>query len=101
MLTDSININIIVTTFVKKKGIENHILKNSPSRKLSIVYINNTADWYSTNFDTILLNFLEVIFCFNFIALEIPNTVSNAIAVPTEINKPCIGAKNNRRVVKK
>jgi hypothetical protein len=47
-----------------------------------------------------LLNFLEVIFCFSFIALAIPKIVSSAIAVPTDINSPCIGAKNNRRVVK-
>lgn len=101
MLTDSIKIKTIVTTFVKKKGIENHILKNSPNKNVSTVNINNTADWYNTNLETILLNFLEVIFCFVFTDLAIPKIVSNAIAVPTEINKPCIGAKNSRRVVKK
>jgi Na+/glutamate symporter len=100
MLTASININIIVTTLVKKYGIENHNLKNSPSKNTSMVNINNTAAWYKTNFDTMLLNFLEVIFSFNLIALAIPNIVSNAIAVPTDINSPWIGAKNNRRVVK-
>lgn len=100
ILTASININIIVTIFVKKNGIENQILKNSPNKKTSMVNINNTAAWYSTNFDTILLNFLEVILSFSFIAFAIPNIVSNAIAVPTDINSPWIGAKNNRRVVK-
>lgn len=100
MLTASININIIVTIFVKKNGIENQILKNSPNKKTSMVNINNTAAWYSTNFDTILLNFLEVILSFSFIAFAIPNIVSNAIAVPTDINSPWIGAKNNRMVVK-
>lgn len=101
ILTVSININIIVTIFVKKNGIENQSLKNSPSKNVSMVNINNTAAWYSTNFETILLNFLEVILSFNFIDFAIPNIVSNAIAVPTDINSPCIGAKNNRRVVKK
>jgi hypothetical protein len=48
-----------------------------------------------------LLNFLEVIFSFFFIDLAIPKIVSNAIDVATDINNPCIGAKNNRRVVKK
>ena len=53
-----------------------------------MVNIYNTAAWYNTNLDTILLNFLEVIFSFNFIAFAIPNMVSNAIAVPTDINSP-------------
>lgn len=100
ILTASININIIVTIFVKKNGIENQILKNSPNKNVSMVNINNTAAWYSTNFETMLLNFLEVILSFNFIAFAIPNIVSKAIAVPTDINSPWIGAKNNRRVVK-
>lgn len=88
MLTASININIIVTTFVKKNGIENQILKNSPNKNASMVNINNTAAWYNTNFETILLNFLEVILSFNFIDLANPNIVSNAIAVPTDISSP-------------
>lgn len=88
MLTASININIIVTIFVKKNGMENHILKNSPNKNVSMVNINSTAAWYNTNFEIILLNFLEVILSFNFIDFAIPNIVSNAIAVPTDINSP-------------
>ncbi len=33
---------MIVTIFVKRKGIENQSLKNSPNKKVSIVNINNT-----------------------------------------------------------
>lgn len=72
----------------------NHILKNSPNKNLSIVYSNSIADWYNTNFDTILLNFLDVTLSFIMIAFAIPRIVSKAIATPTAISIPETGAKN-------
>ncbi len=99
ILVNSINIMIIAITFVKKKGILNHILKNSPNKNLSIVYSSNIADWYSTNLDTILLSFLDVILSFKITAFDIPRIVSKAIDTPTAISIPETGAKNTNRDV--
>ncbi len=99
ILVNSINIITIAITFVKKKGILNHILKNSPNKNLSIVYSSSIADWYSTNLDTILLSFLDVTLSFKIIAFDIPRIVSKAIATPTAISIPETGAKNTNRDV--
>ncbi len=94
ILVSSMNIITIAITFVKKNGILNHILKNSPNKNLSIVYSNSIADWYSTNFDTMLLSFLDVTLSFNITAFAIPSIVSKAMATPTATNIPTTGAKN-------